>query len=77
MIIGGFAARVRILLKKDYQDTIFWKIMPAYCVAALAHFYHHPFVYFIVPKNLSKGGLRDRHHCLCAAENTRERKALW
>jgi hypothetical protein len=26
MIIGGFAARVRILLKKDRQDTIFWKI---------------------------------------------------
>jgi hypothetical protein len=26
MIIGGFAARVRILLEKDRQDTIFWKI---------------------------------------------------
>jgi hypothetical protein len=26
MIIGGFAAGVRILLEKDYQDTIFWKI---------------------------------------------------
>jgi hypothetical protein len=26
MIIGGFAAGVRILLKKDRQDTIFWKI---------------------------------------------------
>jgi hypothetical protein len=26
MIIGGFAARVRILLEKDHQDTIFQKI---------------------------------------------------
>jgi hypothetical protein len=26
MIIGGFAAGVRILLEKDHQDTIFWKI---------------------------------------------------
>jgi hypothetical protein len=26
MIIGVFAARVRILLEKDRQDTIFWKI---------------------------------------------------
>jgi hypothetical protein len=25
-------------------------------VAALAHFCHCPFVYFIVPKNLSQGG---------------------
>jgi hypothetical protein len=26
MIIRGFAAGVRILLEKDRQDTIFWKI---------------------------------------------------
>jgi hypothetical protein len=26
MIIGGFAAGVRILLEKGRQDTIFWKI---------------------------------------------------
>jgi hypothetical protein len=26
MIIGGFAAGVRILLEKDRQDTLFWKI---------------------------------------------------
>jgi hypothetical protein len=26
MIVGGFAAGVRILLEKDHQDTIFWKI---------------------------------------------------
>jgi hypothetical protein len=26
MIVGGFAAGVRILLEKDRQDTIFWKI---------------------------------------------------
>jgi hypothetical protein len=26
MITGGFAAEVRILLEKDRQDTIFWKI---------------------------------------------------
>jgi hypothetical protein len=29
---------------------------PACCVAALAHFCYHPFVYFIVPENLSQGG---------------------
>jgi hypothetical protein len=28
----------------------------------------------IIPKNLSQGGLRDRHRRLCRAENTRERK---
>jgi hypothetical protein len=27
---------------------------PACCVAALAHFCHHPFAYFIVPENLSQ-----------------------
>jgi hypothetical protein len=26
MIVGGFAAGVRILLEKDRQDTIFWNI---------------------------------------------------
>jgi hypothetical protein len=26
MIIGGFVAGVRILLEKDRQGTIFWKI---------------------------------------------------
>jgi hypothetical protein len=26
MIVGGFSAGVRILLEKDRQDTIFWKI---------------------------------------------------
>jgi hypothetical protein len=43
-------------------------------VAALAHFCHRPFAYIIVPKNLSQGGLRDRHRRLCGAENTRERE---
>jgi hypothetical protein len=83
--------------KKDYQDTIFWKIRkfqkntrklyftkrlqkpegggershrvgsptggmgpplatPACGEATLAHYYHRPFMYIIVPKNLSKGG---------------------
>jgi hypothetical protein len=42
----------------------------------LAHYCHRPFAYFIIPKNLSQGGLRDRHRRLCGAENTRERKAL-
>jgi hypothetical protein len=27
MIVGGFAAGVKILLERDRQDTIFWKIM--------------------------------------------------
>jgi hypothetical protein len=30
--------------------------MPACCVATLAHFYHRPFAYLIVPENLSQGG---------------------
>jgi hypothetical protein len=33
-------------------------------------------MYFIVPENLSQGGLRVRHRRLCGAKNTRERKAL-
>jgi hypothetical protein len=115
MIIGGFAAEVRILLEKG--PSIFWKIRkfqkntkklyftrrlkkpegggersnkagspprgagpllatPAYGEATLAHFCHRPFAYFVIPKNLSEGGLRDRHRRLCGAENTRERKAL-
>jgi hypothetical protein len=32
MIIGGFAAGVRILLKKDLQDTIFWNIRKIYYI---------------------------------------------
>jgi hypothetical protein len=43
-------------------------------VAALAHFCHRPFAYFIIPENLSQGGLRDRHRRLCGAKNTRERE---
>jgi hypothetical protein len=29
---------------------------PAYGEATLAHYYHRPFAYIIVPKNLSQGG---------------------
>jgi hypothetical protein len=28
----------------------------------------------VVPKNLSRGGIRDRHHHLCGAENTEREK---
>jgi hypothetical protein len=28
----------------------------------------------VVPKNLSQGGIRDRHHRLCGAENTEREK---
>jgi hypothetical protein len=28
---------------------------PACCEATLAHYYHHPFMYFIVFENLSQG----------------------
>jgi hypothetical protein len=99
MIIGEFAAGVRILLEKDRQDTIFQKTRkipekyqkiifyqktpearrrrrrredpgaasrtggaawplaaPALCEGALAHVWSRPFVYFIVPENLSQGG---------------------
>jgi hypothetical protein len=33
-----------------------------------------PLAYFVVPENLSKGGLRDRHLRLCGAENTKREK---
>jgi hypothetical protein len=97
MIMGGFAARVRILLEKGpsrhhisedqeilekYQKIIFRQktegarrrrreepqgghitrgagpplAAPACGVATLAHYCHRPFVYFIVPENLSQGG---------------------
>jgi hypothetical protein len=49
---------------------------PACGVATLAHYCHCPFAYIVVPENLSRGGLRDRHRRLCGTENTRERKAL-
>jgi hypothetical protein len=42
--------------------------------AALAHYCHRLLVYIIVPENLSKGGIRDRHHRLCGAENTEREK---
>jgi hypothetical protein len=98
MIIGGFAAGVRILLEKGlsrhhisedqeipekYQEIIFYQkteearrrsregpqgrlthrgrgLTPGRAgllCAPLAHFYHCPFAYFIVPENLSQGGL--------------------
>jgi hypothetical protein len=28
----------------------------------------------VVPENLSQGGIRDRHRCLCGAENTEREK---
>jgi hypothetical protein len=49
---------------------------PSYGEATLAHYCHRPFAYIVIPKNLSRGGIRDRLCCLCRVENTRERKAL-
>jgi hypothetical protein len=46
----------------------------AYGEATLAHYCHRPFMYIIVPKNLSVGGIRDRHHHLCEAENIKREK---
>jgi hypothetical protein len=42
--------------------------------ATLAHYCHRPFMYIIVPKNLSEGGIRDRHYHLCEAENIEREK---
>jgi hypothetical protein len=42
--------------------------------ATLAHYYHCPLAYIVIPKNLSQGGIRDRHHHLCGAENTEREK---
>jgi hypothetical protein len=43
--------------------------------ATLAHYCHRPFAYFIVPENLSQGGLRDRHRHLYGRK-TPEREKL-
>jgi hypothetical protein len=43
---------------------------PPYGEATLAHYYHCPLAYIVIPKNLSQGGLRDRHRRLCRAEIT-------
>jgi hypothetical protein len=40
----------------------------------LAHFWHHPLAYIVVPKNLSQGGFGDRLRRLCGAENTEREK---
>jgi hypothetical protein len=47
---------------------------PACGEATLAHYCHRPLVYIVVPKNLSEGGLRDRHRHLCGVENTKREK---
>jgi hypothetical protein len=47
---------------------------PAYGEATLAHYCHRPLAYIVVPEILSRGGLRDRHHRLCGAENTKRDK---
>jgi hypothetical protein len=47
---------------------------PPWGEATLAHFYHCPLAYIVVPKNLSRGGIRDRHRRLCGVENTKREK---
>jgi hypothetical protein len=44
-------------------------------VAALAHFYHRPFAYFIIPKNLSQGG-PEIDTAASAGQKTPEREKL-
>jgi hypothetical protein len=48
---------------------------PACCVAALAHFCHRPFAYFIVPENLSQGG-SEKDTAASAGRKTPEREKL-
>jgi hypothetical protein len=48
--------------------------MPPYGEATLAHYCHRPLVYIVVLENLSQGSIRDRHRCLCGAENTEREK---
>jgi hypothetical protein len=47
---------------------------PPYGKDTLPHYCHRPFTYFIIPKNLSQGGLRDRHCRLCVAEKQQREK---
>jgi hypothetical protein len=47
----------------------------ACCVAALSHFCHRPFAYFIVPENLSQGGL-EIDTAASAGQKTPEREKL-
>jgi hypothetical protein len=42
--------------------------------ATLAHYCHRPVAYIVVLKNLSQGGIRDRHRHLCGAKNTEREK---
>jgi hypothetical protein len=49
-------------------------VAPPWGEATLAHFCHRPLAYIVVPKNLSRGGIRDRHPRLCEAENTEREK---
>jgi hypothetical protein len=42
--------------------------------ATLVHYCHRPLAYIVVPENLSKEGIRDRHRRLCGAENTEREK---
>jgi hypothetical protein len=48
--------------------------VPPWGEATLAHFYHHPLTYIVVPKNLRQGGIKDRLHRLCRAENIEREK---
>jgi hypothetical protein len=48
----------------------------ACCVAALAHFCHRPFAYFIVPKNLSQRGGSKIDTATSAGRKTSEREKL-
>jgi hypothetical protein len=47
---------------------------PPWGEATLAHFGHRPLAYIVIPKNLSRGGIRDRHCRLCGAKNTEREK---
>jgi hypothetical protein len=47
---------------------------PSWGEATLAYSYHRPLAYIVIPKNLSRGEIRDRHHHLCGAKNTEREK---
>jgi hypothetical protein len=86
MIVGELAAGVRILLEKGESEGSSQGptppggagqalATPPSGVATLAHVYHRPLAYMIVPENLRrKGGIRDRLCHLYGAENTEREK---
>jgi hypothetical protein len=51
-------------------------VAPTYCVATLAHFRSRPFMYFIIPENLSQGGGSEIDTTASVGQKTPEREKL-